>query len=205
MESITSYNGVSLSDAQKSTLQKDLDLIDAITAQIASLNDAYAFEENKVNQAKNQLDNYCNTLKGSGRSNCIATYNSQWDLARSNQANFLNSINIKKEALKGAEHNYNQDLDAIQNEIKFQIQTSLANSQSQTQAAQNQITLNQNDPRVLLIKAKADAEQKAKALELQATLDKQKREAQTKMFGFVAITLAVIAIGYFSLKRLGVI
>lgn len=56
-----------------------------------------------------------------------------------------------------------------------------------------------------MIKAKADAEQKAKALELQATLDKQKREAQTKMFGFVAITLAVIAIGYFSLKRLGVI
>lgn len=198
MELATSFQGVSFSEEQKATLQKDLDLIDSITAYIAGLNQQYSQEEDKINNAKSQLDYLCNKLNGQQRSNCINKNNAQWDHSRSVQARIINDINVKKEALKAAEKNYNDDLDAIQNAIKFQIQASSTNVQSQ-------VTVNQNDPRILLLKAKAEEAAKLKALELQATLDKQKRDSQVEVFGFITIVIVASIIGYFSLKKLGVL
>ena len=209
----TSYNGVSFTEEQKSILTKDLNSIDELEVQLKSHQDTYNEIELKVNVIisgledckKMPLNQYpspsLNAQLEQKRNQCITTFNSRWDSLRGVQASVTSKINSTLQQIELAKKNYNDDLESIQNQIKFQIQANISNTANDTQAAQNQVTLNQNDPRLLLVKAQTESAAKLKALELQATLDKQKREAEGKMVGFILIAVAVIGLGYLAFKR----
>lgn len=204
----TSFNGVNFSPAQQKILTDDLALIDNITTSIAGEDWTYNNLENQfqeVNGRLNDSGNYCGSSSfpnSKKYSDCINSLNAQWTEIRGKQ----DASNAHKAVLQSqldlAKKNYNDDLAAIQDQIKFGIQATLTNSTASTQSAQNQVTLNQNDPRLLLQKAQADAAQKLKATELQVVLDKQKRDQQVNLVGFVLITLVVLGIGFYIYKKI---
>ncbi len=200
-----SFNGVSFSEEQKAILIKDLGILDQLNDDLKTL------EERHSNGSVNIID-----LEGRKDTDCRKLYNQSipaWiqckqDIDRvinqikQDQVLTLSNIEIKKGQIKIAIKNYNDDLQAIQDQIKLQIQAQLANGSAATQVAQNTVTLNQNDPRILLIKAQAEAKAKEKALDLQATLDKQKRDSDFKMLIGVTFGLAILAFGFLIIRRI---
>lgn len=195
-------DGVSLSQAQKDLLSKDLNLIDSLQSEANNLEDLLRQAEGDVANARAQRLACDSMNQGTARKNCITGRDADWNAAANRRDQYSNSLTSKNAQIVVAKKNYNDDLDSIQNSIKLQIQANLANSQSQTQAIQNQVSLQQNDPRLLLQKNQLEAENKLKAIELQATLDKQKKEASTKIVIFVVITLAVVLVGFVVIKKL---
>lgn len=198
----TSYQGVSFSAEQLSILTKDLAEIDKYQAQLnqnqARLNSANAAYNSAVaiNCGSNSV------LDGGAYESCMATREQSISNANLDVQQRQADVASSTASLAAAKKNYNDDLNSIQDQIKLQIQASLATSQASTQASQNQVTLNQNDPRLLLQKAEAEAAAKLKALELQSTLDRQKRDQQVKIVGFVIVGALVVAIGWYVIKKL---
>lgn len=200
----TSFMGISFTPTQQKTLDDDIALIDKISNDISGQDWTYNRLEGEWTQVKSNIDNadnYCGKMNPA-RSRCLTTLNSQWDEIRGKQAASSDYKAVLISQLEAAKNNYNFDLDAIQNAIKFGIQAQQSNSNVGTQSAQNQVTINQNDPRLLLKKAEADAAQKLKSIELQATLDKQKREQQVNLVGFVLIAIVIAGIGWYLLRKI---
>jgi len=198
----TSYMGVAFTAEQNKILLDDLAAIDNASSQLAvwqaKFNTANADYNNAVN--RNCGERKIGRIKE--YDDCMSSRQSQMEKAQSDASSAQANINSWTSNLATANKNYNDDLTAIQNSIKLQIQAQVANTSASTQNAQNQLTLQQNDPRVLLQKSEAEAAAKIKAMELQATLDKQKRDSNIKIIGFVAVSIVVVLVGWYVIKKL---
>jgi len=193
---VTNYKGVEFSEEQKKRLKDDLDKIDSINAQIAAMDAEFNDAEARVQYISGE-----NARCGNDQS-CHKWCLTEWDIARGRQTVASQRKDSLSLELVTANKNYNDDLNAIQNEINIATQASIASTTAATQLAQNQVTLNQNSPAVLAAKLKAESEARLKALDLQATLDKQKKENNVKMGFFVIAVIIVGFAGFFIIKRL---
>ena len=200
-----SYQGVNFTQAQIDILQKDLDLIDKLNSELVGI-------DNQINDLNKQIAlgqanlNSCTVSFGAGTGKAQQCQN-QYLPAYNNAVNQYNNITsqskpAKIEQIKMAQKNYNDDLSAIQNQIKFEIQASLANSAALTQIAANTVAVKSADPVLLAKKVEADAAEKIKSIELQAQLDKQKRDQNVKVVAFVGVFVVVIILGFVFLRRI---
>jgi len=188
------FQGVQFTDAQMGVINADLALIDQLNAEMRGLQ---AQIEGWVGGVMKGNENIaaCTTYWGAGtqkESQCIGPYQDSNNYY-TDQINHQNWTVIpqKQSQIEIAKKNYNDDLAAIQNQIKLGIQASVANSTASAQAAQNKVSIQQNDPLLL-----------AKKLELTAKLDAQKKAAQVKFVGFVVVAIVVVLIGWYVIKKL---
>lgn len=202
-ESFT-YNGVtvSYSEAQKAIVLADQNLITQLKAQYASLQDSYNAQEALVNDAKNHLDNYCNTLSGSvfsgnPRQQCIDTYNRQWNTARATELDIQGQMNTNGLQQASAVKKLNDDITTIENDIKLQIQTQLANTAAANAAANQQSTVS-TAPAIVAANAAAVQTQLAN----EAAAAKLKQEQNIKLAEFGVIAVVIVVIGIFVVKKL---
>lgn len=199
-ESFT-YNGVtvSYSEAQKAIVLADQNLITQLKSQYADYQSQYNEQESRINEAKNQLDNYCNTLSGSvfngnPKQACIDANNQKWNEARAVEASLINYMNTNQTQQTSAVKKLNDDITTIENDIKLQIQTQLANTAAATAAANNQATVT-TAPAV--VNANAAAVQTQLANEAAAAKLKQEQNIKIATFTLVAIVVIVIGISLF--------
>lgn len=192
------YNGVTVSytEAQKAIILADQNLITTLQNDLANYKNSYNFQEGLINEAKDHLDNECNRYYGARRTNCQAQWNNQWDNARANQATIIGYIDTNNSQSLSATKKLNDDLIVIQNDIKLQIQTQLANTAAATAAANNQVNVS-----TAPTNAAAANEQALADLQNKAEAERLKSERQTKMFTFGAITLVIIVIAVLIIKK----
>lgn len=202
-ESFT-YNGVtvSYSEAQKAIILADQNLITQLKSQYASYQSQYNDQEARINEAQNHLDNDCNSLSGWGgssspRQQCIDRWNTQWNDARAVEASLINYMNTNQSQQTSAVKKLNDDIATIENDIKLQIQTQLANTAAANAAANQQSTVS-TAPAVVAANAAAVQTQLAN----QAAAAKLKQEQNIKLAEFGVIAVVIVVIGIFVVKKL---
>lgn len=196
-ETSFTYQGVTVnySEAQKAIILADQNLITQLKNQLIAHQNEIARLEGVINSAKNQLDNVCNGLSKIGspspKQACIDANNQAWDRARADQTTVYGYITANGVQQTSAVKKLNDDIATIQNDIKLQIQTQLANTAAATAAAGNQATVT-TAPTVAMGNAAAQIEQLKNENE-QAKL-KQEQNVKIALFGFVAVVVIVIAV-----------
>lgn len=202
-ETSFTYQGVTVnySEAQKAIILADQNLIATLNAQLRALQNEYNSLEGQVAEAQSHLDNECNNYKDwegipprqtNRRTNCINQWNGVWSSARNKQKVISESeIPTKNSQITNATKKLNDDIATIQNDIKLQIQTQLANTAAATAAAGNQATVT-TAPTVAAANAAAQIEQLKNENE-QAKL-KQEQNIKIALFGFIAVVVIVIAV-----------
>lgn len=179
---------IQLSQAQKDLLKKDLDLIDhwqgVVDAELTSYNYQKSQYDNALNRncGPNNLGNRTEYNRCMGERQSAMNYHGPLrDSAKSKYDAGLIS-------LQAAVDNYNKDLDAVQNEIKLQIQASQSTAASQQAAASSYATTQQSDPKVLINQQNQQAAIEAKKQET------KKQIITYTIFGIVIIVIAVVVI-----------
>lgn len=187
------YNGVTVefTEAQKAILLADQNLITQLNNQKIDLQQQYVVQEEIINNAKNQLDNYCNTLSGFGgssspRQKCIDANNAAWNNARAKATSIANALNTLEGQISSAIKKLNDDLIVIQNDIKLQIQAQQANIEAGNAPAN----------------AAAANEQALQELKNQAESAKLKQEQTIRIFGYGLLTIVVIVIAVLVIRKI---
>lgn len=197
-ETSFTYSGVTVqyTEAQKAIILQDQNLITQLKGQLINHQNEIQRLEGLVNEAKDHLDNECNGYSGSKRQNCINQWNAQWDTARSQQNTVYGYITVNGQQQASAVKKLNDDIATIQNDIKLQIQTQLANTAAETAAANNQTTVT-----TAPVNAAAAAQLAITQANNAAAAEKAKSERQTKMFGFGIVAVVIITIGFLAFRR----
>lgn len=199
-ESFT-YNGVtvSYSEAQKAIVLADQNLITQLKAQYADYQNQYNQQEAIVTDAKNHLDNICNNLTSLGgvKQSCIDTWNNRWNDARAQQQVLITYMNTNQTQQTSAVKKLNDDITTIENDIKLQIQTQLANTAAANAAANQQSTVS-TAPAIVAANAAAVQTQLAN----EAAAAKLKQEQNIKLAEFGVIAIVIVVIGIFVVKKL---
>ncbi len=199
------YQGqtVSYTEDQKAIVIADQNLITQLQANLRNYQARYSQLETIINDAiaKTQSGGYCDSLSKFGspspKSQCHTQYNNIWDSARAEQGTIANTIypTINTQ-IASATKKLNDDITTIENDLKLQIQTQLANAAAEAAAANAQTTVN-NAPAVIAANSAAAQLQLAN----DAAAAKLKQEQNIKVAGFVLIAVVVIAIGFFVVRR----
>lgn len=208
---------VNLNDTQKALLDSDLQTINTLSAKIISLQNQRATWETTIYDAQNALAHCKDSLnawlndpatiaglvvspfifgpirqsKENAAQQCIDNNNATWSNARAQQAAIDGQIAQTNTDITNAKNNFNNDLTAIQDAIKLQIQSQVANSAAATQNASNIAGINASNPQLLIQQAQS-AEAIAKA----------KQDKQTKLVEFGIVAGVIIIIGIFVIKKL---
>lgn len=184
------FNGqtIELSQSQKDRLKKDLDLIDYWQGEVDAQLTAYNYNKSQYDSYYNRNCGTRNALKPGPYDNCMRERQTGMDY----HGPLRDAAKAKWEAavtsLASATKNYNDDLAAIQNEIKLQVQASQATSASQQSAASSYATTQQSDPRVLI-------NQQNQQAAIQAKKEEVKKQIITyTIFGIVIVVIAVVVI-----------
>lgn len=187
------YQGstVSLSQNQKDLLQRDLNLIDqwqeTVNAELTS-----------YNYQKSQYDNAYNRNCGPNTLGNKTEYNrcmNERQSAMNYHGPLRDAAKAKWESalvsLQAATKNYNDDLTAVQNEIKLQIQASQAQAASNQAAASAQATASTNTPQTAI-----------NAQNVQAQIAIKKEEEKRKIITYTIFGVVVLVIIIVVVKKL---
>lgn len=193
MNTDTSYQGVQFTVEQQAILNGDTDAINRLIAERNALDATFSGINGSIAVANDNLSScWTNLGPGPAQNNCVTNWQREKDNYIARQYNITNyDIPAKDAQIRTAKQQYNDDLTRVQDAIKLGIQTSIANSTAGAQNAANTVAIQQNNPQLL-----------ADQLTLQATLDKQKRDQQVKVIGFIALTVVVVLIGWYIIKKL---
>lgn len=198
---VFTYSGVTVSytEAQKAIVLADQNLLTNLAGRLSDNRQNYDRYEAAVIEAKDKLDNYCNTLKGNwgqDRKECIDTWNNIWNNSRNAQTELNNEMATINTQIASATKKLNDDINTIENDIKLQIQTQLANT-----AAANAAAANQANVSTAPIIAAGNVAATQTQLANEAAAAKLKQQQNIKVVEFIIIAVMVIAIGYFIFKR----
>ena len=198
------YGGITVqfNDTQKALLDADQAQINTLNLSIIEWDRQISVHEGTYNNAVAQYNSYCPTLpravykfgvkiKDDEQGPCFDYWANVRDTAEANKNSVIAQKNLTLQEIVRAKQQLNDDLAVIQNAIKLQIQAQIANTTANTQGASNTAAINASSPAVLLEKQKQATEQA-----------KLKQEQTIKIVGFILITVIVLTIGIFTIRKI---
>lgn len=188
------YGGITVefNETQKALLQADEQAINKLNLDIIEWDRQISVHQSTINYYENQLSSYCPTLaKYEDRKSCAENATFARNTGYSDRATVMTQKQYTLEQLARAKQKLNDDLILIQNQIKFQIQSQIANTTANTQGASNTVAINQSNPAVIAEQIRRQAEQ-----------DKLKQEQNIKIVGFILLTVVVLTIGVISIRKI---
>jgi hypothetical protein len=186
---------IQLSQAQKDTLQRDLDVIDNYQATVNS-------ELTSYNYQSSQYNSYLNRDCGSNSLPRRAEYNrcmSERNGGMNYHAPLRDAAKAKYDAalvnLQAATKNYNDDLAAIQNDIKLQVQAAQAQAASNAAAAAANATQAQSQATIATSTPQTAINAQNAAAQVQIKKEEEKRKIITyTIFGVVVLVIVIVVI-----------